>query len=153
MAEQVQVTKFKSLDGYVYDTEKQALAADDVWKKDNEINLEKEMKYHTYYGKRYLEREIKSFEKNPTTYNKLVVENTKHDTYYYLAKSPEDIGKICISIIKSNNSMNYYYTIKDKTLANEIVEKNDLYAAVSFIVARQNYQYENVEFCNPQSYD
>lgn len=152
MAEQAQVTKFKSLDGYVYDTEKQALVADDIWKRDNEINLEKEMKYHSSYGKRYLEREIKSFEENPTTYNKLVVENTKYDTYYYLAKSPEDIGKICISIIKSNNSWNYYDTIKDKTLVKEIIEKNDLCAAVSFIVSRRNYQYEGVEFCNPKSY-
>jgi hypothetical protein len=146
MAEIVQVTKFKSLDGCVYDSEKQALAADARWNRENTVDLVKEIKLLSYQGKRYIDREKQKYDKNPSDYSLLLVKNEKHGTYYYLATTPEAIGKICVNIIKDNNTWKYYDTVRDKKIAEEIINTENIFAAIEFIRERKDYQYEGVDF-------
>lgn len=150
--EEVTVKKFKSLNGYVYDTEKDALAADAMWTKENTVNLEKEIRLLVNHGSRYIEREKKEHEKNPSSYNTLLVEKTKHGDCYYLTTNPEVIGKICISIIKNNIDWGFYHSIRDEAVTNEIVKTNNTSAAIAFIKERRNYEYEEVEITSASVY-
>lgn len=153
MAEIVQVTKFKSLDGCVYDREDKALAADARWNHENTVDLVKEIKLLSYQGSRYIEREKQKYNKNPSDYSLLLVKNEKHGTYYYLATTPESIGKICVNIIKdNNNTFNYYDTVRDKKIVEEIINTENIFAAIEFIRERKDYQYERIDFENVEKF-
>lgn len=151
MAETVQVTKFKSLNGNIYDTEQTALLADEVWKKENTIDLAKEIALLEKQGTRLMEREK---QKKSTDYINLVIQRKKHGDSYCLATTPEAIGKICFDIIKENKSLNYYHTVRDKIIIDEIINTNNAVAALSFIKNRsdQGFEYEGIEFESIVSY-
>lgn len=143
--EHIVVTKFKSLDGNLYDTEHDALAADARWSNENTVDLEKEILLLTNGGNRYIKRQKEIHERSPKYYPILFVEKQKHGNNYYLATNPDSIPEIFFKILKENNEWGFYYTVRDKSVAENIIKTENKIAAIKFILDRSGYEYESVD--------
>lgn len=141
--EEVFVTKYKSLNGSLYETKKAAMDADTVWIRENDLNIENELKTLTARGSNRISAEKRKLEKDHSRYPMVVIEKGKHAEHYWLASNPDDIGIIMLNIIKANNE-SYYYSNRDAKIAEEIIKNKNQFAAITFIQDRAEREYEEV---------
>lgn len=145
MAEVVTVQKYKSLNGYVYDTLKDAEAADKEWKQDNEYDLEKDIAQLTKIGERDIRYLKKSDESRKfSLYPAVVVLEGKYENLYFVAKNVDQLPKIYLDILLINSNNEFYYTPNAKAISNEILRTSNYMAAYAFVKERTSYQYEKV---------
>lgn len=140
MAEVVTVEKYKSLNGYTYDSLKDAELADAEWRSENEFDLEKDIARLTKRG----QREIAHLGQYKNRFPELYVLESKWQSLYFVANSLESVPQVFFEILKFNKDCDFYWSPAAKAITDEIIRTNNYHAAIAFIKDRVDYQYEKV---------
>lgn len=144
MAETVTITRYKSLDGHVYDNLADAERADARWRQENEYDLERDIAQLTKLGERHMQRLRENEEKRISTYPIMYVLDSKHEKQHYFAKNVEAVPQIYFEILKYNRDWEFYYSPAASAISEEIICTENHFAAIAFVKERVDYQYENV---------
>jgi hypothetical protein len=145
MAEVVNVEKYKSLNGCVYDSLRDAEHADAQWRKENDYDLEKDIAQLTKIGEREMRYLRNNEEKRKhSQYPVLYVLHSKHGYQHYVATTVEAVPRIYFDILKYNKAWGCYWTVAATAITDEIVRTENRMAAWAFVKERIDYQYENV---------
>lgn len=149
MVEVVQIEKFKSKDGYVYDTLKDAERADRRWKEENEFELAAELTALSAQGLHMWRRMIHStfFEERGPAFPRLVIFHGKHGDDINVIANPSKLPGVYLDQLKMEQPYGFYDTDpKSKALAKAIADNDNEFAALAFMTNRsdRDYQYEKI---------
>lgn len=133
------VTKWKTFDGKIFDTE----AAAEKYEEEN-IDcklIEAEIARLGKEGERITNNMRKYFEKDPDG-NLIIIDTNKYGSNYYIATTVEEFLAVYWHIFAADRFDKYD---DKKKLAETILEVGDRYAALAFVCQRSTYEYESVE--------
>lgn len=142
------VTKvtWKTFDGKVFDTEAEAEEYEETIGVPEMVNKEV-LRLHQQ-GKRRCKSITKSFEARPDR-KLLIIDTDKYDSDYYIVKNADEFLIVYWRIFSEDRFGEYgpYRQLYDeeKKIAEAILESADKFAALAFIDARSDYEYEKVE--------
>jgi len=155
MTEQVtiEVTKFKGLDGKLYDTEEQCKRADRYWKEFECMDgIEDEVSALERQYKNMIRRQERAAElgkRDPYEGTKLVVAYEKHGNSHYMGTGLEGLIECYwhIFVERMDESYGYYSYIegRQRAIAEMIFNTENKGAAYAFVGDRADYEYERVE--------
>lgn len=146
MAEVVNVVKYKSLNGQMYDSESAATRADAAWRKENEYDLAQEIASYQSTGERFVARSLSKWNNNLGDFPKLLVEHSKYGDSYHLIKTPHDYADAFYSVFENRKGAGYYeYSSKDSVVAEEILRNKNKSAAIAYVQERKEHEYEGVD--------
>lgn len=149
----IEVTKFKSLNGKLYDTEEECDRADRNWKQfDCMDGIEDEVKALERQYKNMQRRQTVAAEKDrPDPYRgtKLVVAYEKHGNSFYMGTGLDGLIECYWRIFaeRMNEKYGFYRYIDGRpaAIAKIIFATENKGAAYAFIGDRCDYEYERVE--------
>ena len=145
MVEVVTVERYKASNGHTFGTLAEAEKAEAQWRKENEYDVDGNIAQLTTAGQRVMQHMRRNEEnRKHSRYPMLYVLQAKHGDQYYLVNTTEDVPKAYFEILKFNKDSEYYYTPADKAITDEIVKTANHIAAVAFVKARNDAQYEQV---------
>lgn len=137
MAEEITVTKYKSINGNVYDTIEDANVADKRWKADNEVNIADVIRRLEYTASKDIQRKSGH-------YPRLISTIEKYDDQYFVCNSEEGMLNAYIDLVTERLRTGYYTEKKDNMMANYITTGLHKIAAYGFIMSRTSYEYEDI---------
>lgn len=147
--EEVTITKFKSLNGNTYDSKEQCEKADEIWKEENEYNVEADIKRYKFEATRVRKMEEKYPDRYSNTYPKLYTWKDKHGDWNFVALNFEGVlDGIWVWFENLSDKEYGYYQYEDraKHVSARILETEDKDAAYGMIMSRSDYEYETVDF-------
>lgn len=145
MVEVVVVERYKALNGHTYSTLAEAEKADAQWRQENECDVDSTIAKLVQIGQRNMSNLKRNEERREhSRFPMLYVLESKHSTEYYLANTADSVPLVYFEILKFNKACEYYYTLADKTVTDEIVRTENHLAAIAFVDNRNNHQYERV---------
>lgn len=146
MVETVTIERFKSLDGYIYDSKKDAERADARWRAVNEFDLVNDIRKLEAGGQGTVLREERRTADRPGRYPVLVTLEMKHSTEYFMATKPDSLPNLYWDIFKLNYDYGCYnYEAASKAISEEIFKTENKFAAMTFVMQRAEYEYERIQ--------
>ena len=140
------VTKFRALDGVLYDSEELADKANAAWKEENEWDLESEIEYLRFQHKRF----VKTNSRLNDEYPYIMTWKDKHGDTAVIVNSDKGLLDAAWFFFSNHMSEYGYYTYlegKWEAIAKRIQETEDKVAAFGMLKVRsdEEYEYEEVE--------
>lgn len=137
MVEEVSITKYKSRNGKMYDTEQEAIQADLTWLTPPHVKMNNEIsKLEKNASRDILQKSMQ--------YPRVIISHEKYDDDYSICLSESGVLTLYLQIVKTRLS-SYFYIGDDKLIAEEIVNTNNQIAAYGWLMKRNHYEYENIE--------
>lgn len=146
MVEVVQIEKFKSKDGCVYDTLKNAERADQRWVSENEFDVDVEVAMFGANGRKTLASMIhRTFFGDRKSFPRLVIFHGKHGDDINVIANPSKLPGVYLNKLKLQQPYGFYDTdSKSRAVAKAIFDTNNEFAAMEFLEGRASYDYERI---------
>lgn len=154
MVETINIQKYKSADGRVYDTLEQAQKADKEWELKQSFDATKEVASFQKMCENNFARIQKRIDAGKSSFPSFWMTEQKYGTDYYVCKSFDDMLQMGWDAFQM--WYDYYLCGEDETIdtVKLILATENKKAALGFVLDRTNqgYEYEKMEKIDVKSY-
>lgn len=154
---EIQITRYESLDGTLYDNPEKCKRADIIWREENEYDVDEEIKsYELEYKQTQRNREGMGPRRKISVYPMIVIRRGKHGDDFYIGNNEQGLLEIFWEIFKDEchpDYGSYRYLPKSDEISQKILSTENREAAYGFVMERSEYEYERIEIERPKVYE